>query len=152
LYALLTVSFVLRMVALGHPVDHEKESKRAYLNKMSYDFLAFTAPMFWMRLLLYLDTFRFFGAMLVVLKVMMRESLIFFALLLVVMVGFFQAFIGLDIAEDQLANDTAFVIQAMLNAIMQSPEFDGFDNFSVRILSQPPITKYALISNSPLSV
>jgi len=130
LYSLLTVSFVLRMVALGHPISDEKDTRRQYLNKMSYDFLAFTAPMFWMRLLLYLDTFRFFGAMLVVLKVMMRESLIFFMLLLVVMIGFFQAFIGLDIADDQLANDTVFVFQAMLNAVMQSPEFEGFDNFS----------------------
>ncbi|KAL1795563.1 hypothetical protein ACET3X_005787 [Alternaria dauci] len=130
LYALLTVSFVLRMVALGHPMSDEKDTRRNYLNKMSYDFLAFTAPMFWMRLLLYLDTFRFFGAMLVVLKVMMRESLIFFMLLLVVMIGFFQAFIGLDVADDQLADDTVFVFQAMLNAVMQSPEFEGFDNFS----------------------
>jgi hypothetical protein len=127
LYVLLTVSFVLRMVALGHPT-HEHNRKR--LNELSYDFLAFTAPMFWMRLLLYLDTFRFFGAMLVVLKVMMRESLIFFALLIVVMVGFFQAFLGLDIADDYAA-DSTFVIQAMLNAVMQSPEFDGFDNFAV---------------------
>lgn len=128
LYTLLTASFVLRMIALGHPLGHEK---RENFNKLGYDFLAFTAPMFWMRLLLYLDTFRFFGAMLVVLKVMMRESLIFFALLLVVMVGFFQAFIGLDMADDDLVNDAGFVIQAMLNAVMQSPEFEGFDNFSV---------------------
>jgi hypothetical protein len=130
LYALLSVSFVLRMIALGHPTSDDKDTRRQYLNKMSYDFLAFTAPMFWIRLLLYLDTFRFFGAMLVVLKVMMRESLIFFALLLVVMIGFFQAFIGLDVADDQLADDTVFIFQAMLNAIMQSPEFEGFDNFS----------------------
>ncbi|KAH7359805.1 hypothetical protein BKA66DRAFT_426775 [Pyrenochaeta sp. MPI-SDFR-AT-0127] len=127
LYALLTVSFVMRMVALGHPLhDHQ----RSRYNTLSYDFLAFTAPMFWIRLLLYLDTFRFFGAMLVVLKVMMRESLIFFALLLVVMVGFFQAFLGLDFADDELADSMAFVIKAMLNAVMQSPEFDGFDKFS----------------------
>jgi hypothetical protein len=147
LYALLTVSFVLRMVALGHPISDEKDTRREYLNKMSYDFLAFTAPMFWMRLLLYLDTFRFFGAMLVVLKVMMRESLIFFMLLLVVMIGFFQAFIGLDIADDQLANDTVFVFQAMLNAVMQSPEFEGFDNFSVRHNLFDQI-KYVLTSSS----
>ncbi|KAJ4364469.1 Calcium channel yvc1 [Neocucurbitaria cava] len=126
LYTLLTVSFVLRMIALGHPINHEQ---RHDMNKLSYDFLAFTAPMFWMRLLLYLDTFRFFGAMLVVLKVMMRESLIFFALLLVVMIGFFQAFIGLDFTDNSL-DDTGFVVQAMLNAVMQSPEFEGFDNFS----------------------
>ncbi|KAH4284760.1 hypothetical protein HBH70_170080 [Parastagonospora nodorum] len=126
LYALLTVSFVLRMVALGHPIG---EQKRGRFNELSYDFLAFTAPMFWMRLLLYLDTFRFFGAMLVVLKVMMRESLIFFALLIVVMIGFFQAFLGMDLADD-FASDSTFVLQAMLNAVMQSPEFSGFDNFS----------------------
>jgi hypothetical protein len=128
LYALLAVSFVLRMIALGHPVD---EYQRKHLNVLSYDFLAFTAPMFWLRLLLYLDTFRFFGAMLVVLKVMMRESLIFFALLIVIMVGFFQGFLGLDFAgAPDLASDSTFVIQAMLNAVMQSPEFDGFDNFA----------------------
>ena len=131
LYALLTISFVLRMVALAHPIANEDDRRRARFNELSYDFLAFTAPMFWMRLLLYLDTFRFFGAMLVVLKVMMRESLIFFALLFVVIIGFFQAFIGLDMAHDHLVDDTFFVMQAMLNAIMQSPEFEGFDNFSV---------------------
>ena len=128
LYTILSVSFVMRMVALGHPLHDDQRIK---YNRLSYDFLAFTAPMFWTRLLLYLDTLRFFGAMLVVLKVMMRESLIFFALLIVVMVGFFQAFNGLDRADDSLADDTIFVIQAMLNAVMQSPEFDGFDNFSV---------------------
>lgn len=126
LYAMLTVSFVLRMVSYT-----KHDVARSYYNRLSYDFLAFTAPMFWMRLLLYLDTFRFFGAMLVVLKVMMRESLIFFALLIVVMIGFFQAFFGMDVAEDQVAEDAIFVFQAMLNAVMQSPDFDGFDHFSV---------------------
>ncbi|KAF2014117.1 hypothetical protein BU24DRAFT_210579 [Aaosphaeria arxii CBS 175.79] len=126
LYALLLVSFVLRMVALGHSLD---TPERGHFNELSYNFLAFTAPMFWMRLLLYLDTFRFFGAMLVVLKVMMRESLIFFALLLVVLVGFLQAFVGMDLTDSKL-QDVGFVVEAMLKAIMQSPEFDGFDKFA----------------------
>ncbi|OCK77625.1 hypothetical protein K432DRAFT_384542 [Lepidopterella palustris CBS 459.81] len=126
LYALLTVSFVTRMIALGHPTGHATREK---FNMLSYNFLAFSAPMFWMRLLLYLDTFRFFGAMLVVLKVMMKESLIFFALLIVVCVGFLQAFLGLD-QVDQNLEATGFVVQAMLNAIMQSPDFDGFDRFA----------------------
>ncbi|KAF1923306.1 uncharacterized protein M421DRAFT_104535 [Didymella exigua CBS 183.55] len=135
LYALLTVSFVFRIVAVSHPAEEhshhgDRASPRAYFNELGYNFLAFTAPMFWMRLLLYFDTFRFFGAMLVVLKVMFRESLIFFLLLFVVLVGFLQAFMGLDIAEDQVMNDMGFVMQAMLNAIMQSPEFEGFDNFA----------------------
>lgn len=57
--------------------------------------------MFWMRLLLYMESIRFFGVMLVVLKVMMKESLIFFALLIVIVVGFLQAFIGMDNADSQ---------------------------------------------------
>ncbi|KAF1954328.1 hypothetical protein CC80DRAFT_476055 [Byssothecium circinans] len=126
LYAMLATSFILRMVAYAHGND---DKLRGHYNELSYNFLAFTAPMFWMRLLLYLDTFRFFGAMLVVLKVMMRESLIFFALLIVVLVGFLQAFIGMDLNDDSIS-DAGFVIQAMLNAIMQSPEFDGFDKFA----------------------
>jgi len=85
--------------------------------------------MFWIRLLLYLDTIRFFGAMLVVLKVMMKESLIFFALLIVIIVGFLQAFIGLD-ASDSRVDATTFILKAMANAVMQSPDFEGFDNFA----------------------
>ncbi|KAG0646364.1 vacuolar conductance [Hyphodiscus hymeniophilus] len=89
----------------------------------------FSAPMFWMRLLLYLDSVRFFGAMLVVLKVMMKESLIFFALLIVIIVGFLQAFIGMDNADSN-ADATVFILQAMANAVMQSPDFSNFDAFA----------------------
>lgn len=126
LYALLTVSLITRLIALGHPAG---EHTRRKFNELSYNFLAFSAPMFWMRLLLYLDTFRFFGAMIVVLKVMMKESLIFFALLLIVMVGFLQAFIGMDQVDND-AQVTSFIVQAMVNTVMQSPDFSGFENFA----------------------
>ena len=126
LYSLLLVSFVLRMVAFGHPYgSHERQD----LNTISYDFLAFSAPMFWMRLLLYLDTYRFFGAMLVVLKVMMKESAIFFALLIIVLVGFLQGFIGFD-QTDQAITQVGFVVQQMLNTIMGDPAFDVWSNFA----------------------
>lgn len=128
LYSLLCVSFITRLVALSHPVGNDDGQRRKF-NELSYNFLAFSAPMFWMRLLLYLDTFRFFGAMLVVLKVMMKESLIFFALLVIVMVGFLQAFIGMDQVDDN-AYVTGFIMQAMLNSVMQSPDFDGFEHFA----------------------
>ncbi|KAJ9605414.1 Calcium channel yvc1 [Cladophialophora chaetospira] len=128
LYALLTASFVIRMIALGHS-DNEKDDKRRELNALGYHIFCVAAPLFWGRLLLYLDTFRFFGAMLVVLKVMMRESLIFFALLVVVCVGFLQAFIGLNQVEGN-ASITSFIVTAMANAVMQSPEFDGFDDYA----------------------
>ena len=122
----MTISFVTRMIALGNPAGHHE---RARFNELSYNFLAFSAPMFWLRLLLYLDTFRFFGTMLVVLKVMMKESLIFFALLIVICVGFLQAFIGMNQVEDS-GKVTGFIIQAMTNSVMQSPDFSGFDNFA----------------------
>ena len=114
-----------RCVALNKEWDSQE---RKYFNKLSYDWLAFSAPMFWARMLLYLDGYRFFGAMLVVLKVMMKESLIFFALLIVVLAGFFQGFIGMD-QTDQRLDGAPFIIQQMLNAIMGDPSFDVWDNF-----------------------
>ncbi|CAG8984043.1 hypothetical protein HYALB_00002984 [Hymenoscyphus albidus] len=126
LYGLLTTSLVTRIIALGHPVG---EDKRGHFNELSYNFLAFSAPMFWMRLLLYLDSIRFFGAMLVVLKVMMKESLIFFALLFVIVIGFLQAFVGMDNVDNN-ADATMFILQSMANALMGSPDFSGFDNFA----------------------
>lgn len=127
LYAVITVSFVLRMMGLGYAPDTDP---RIRYTTLSYNFLAFSAPMFWTRLLLYLDSFRFFGAMLVVLKVMMKESIIFFALLIVMVVGFLQAFVGLDLADDLVADDIWFIISAMANSVMQAPEFSGFDKFA----------------------
>lgn len=126
LYGFLTVSFVMRLIGMSHPALSDA---RDHYNTLSYNFLAVSAPMFWIRLLLYLDSYRFFGAMLVVLKVMMKESLIFFSLLSVIIIGFLQSFIGLDYADDQVAGDTAFIIKSMANAIMQAPDFDGFEKF-----------------------
>lgn len=129
LYSMLTVSLVTRCIALSHPFNDEHDGQRERFNELSYNFLAFSAPMFWGRLLLFLDTFQFFGAMLVVLKVMMKESLIFFALMAVVIVGFLQAFIGMDNADSK-GDATVFILQNMVNAILGAPDFDGFDAFA----------------------
>ncbi|KAG5994878.1 hypothetical protein E4U52_000621 [Claviceps spartinae] len=126
LYSFLTVSLVFRIIGL---TASEGSNSREHYSKLSYNMLAFIAPMFWCRLLLYLDSFRFFGAMLVVLKVMMKESVIFFALLIVVIIGFLQAFIGLDLADDNVAGDVMFIVESMTKAIMQSPEFEGLEAF-----------------------
>ncbi|CCC05508.1 hypothetical protein SMAC4_09438 [Sordaria macrospora] len=128
LYGLLTTSLVFRFIAFSHPGSDG--DWRHHYNTLSYNFLAVSAPMFWLRLLLYLDSFRFFGAMLVVLKVMMKESIIFFALLTVIIIGFLQAFLGLDQADDQVVEDAMFIIQSMANALMQSPDFSGFERFN----------------------
>jgi hypothetical protein len=126
LYSFLTVSLILRVIGLSHSEGHPDRERLAL---QSYNVLAFTAPLFWTRMLLYLDGFKFFGAMLVVLKVMMKESVIFFALLLIVNIGFLQAFIGLDLADDLVAGDVLFILESMMKAILQAPEFEGFENF-----------------------
>jgi len=126
LYSALIVSFALRMVAMSKPVGSDE---RGHWDLMSYNWLAFVAPMFWARMLLFLDTIKFFGAMLVVLKVMMMESLIFFALLVVIITGFLQGFIGLDNADNK-KDASFFILKSMTKAILQSPEFEGFDNFA----------------------
>ncbi|KKA24333.1 Potassium ion channel Yvc1 [Rasamsonia emersonii CBS 393.64] len=128
LYTLLAVSFILRMVALAHSSDVNDEQRR-HFNRLSYNFLAFAAPMFWMRLLLFLDTFRFFGAMLVVLEVMMKESIIFFALLFFVLIGFLQAFVGMNETNFGVPI-TGSIVQGMANSIMQSPNFELFQDFA----------------------
>ncbi|KAF3160919.1 hypothetical protein TWF788_002828 [Orbilia oligospora] len=128
LYALMTTSFVFRCVALSEPIDTPERTK---YNVLSYNFIAFSAPMFWCRVLLYLDSFRVFGAMLVILKQMFQETFIFFSLLIIIMVGFLQAFIGLDNTDAEEAPPmTGFIFRTMTNAILQSPEFDSFDKFS----------------------
>ena len=126
LYSFLTVSLVFRIIGL---TEEEGSDQREYYSKQSYNMLAFIAPMFWCRLLLYLDGFKFFGAMLVVLKVMMKESVIFFALLIIIVIGFLQAFIGLDLTDDNIAGDARFIVESMIKALLQSPEFDGFEGF-----------------------
>lgn len=128
LYSLLTVSFVLRILAVVHPPG----SARDRFNLLSYNFLAFSSPLFWSRLVLCLGTFRFLGAMVVVVKTLMKESIIFFALLVLILVGFLQAFVGLDQVDNNLTA-TNFIVQTMVNAIMQSPDFNGFENYAVRI-------------------
>jgi hypothetical protein len=65
----------------------------------------------------------------VVLRVMMKESLIFFALLFVVMAGFFQAFIGMAQVDADVPIHRN-ILQGMVNSIMQSPEFDTFQEFA----------------------
>ncbi|KAG5293969.1 vacuolar cation channel [Histoplasma capsulatum G186AR] len=129
LYILLVISFILRIVALTRSPD-SGDAERIRFNALSYNFLAFSAPMFWGRILLYLDTFRFFGAMLVVLKVMMKESLIFFALLGVVIIGFLQGFMGMDQADPKNAMTASNILQGMANSVMQSPDFGVFQEFA----------------------
>jgi hypothetical protein len=45
---------------------------------------------------------------------MMKESLIFFALLIVVLIGFLQAFVGMDSADDNAITAIGFISTQMV--------------------------------------
>jgi len=47
---------------------------------------------------------------------MMKESLIFFALLIVVLIGFLQAFIGMDSADDNAVTAIGFITTQMVRS------------------------------------
>ncbi|KAK9477094.1 hypothetical protein V1514DRAFT_334852 [Lipomyces japonicus] len=126
LYSMLIVSFIIRLVALASPYD---SSKRHGYDTLSYRILAFSAPMVWSRLLLYLDMQKFFGVMLVVLKELMKESVVFFVLLIIIVIGFLQAFVGLDSADG--AYDVGSInVAFMTRSILGSPEFEPYEDFA----------------------
>lgn len=97
--------------------------------RTSYRLLACCAPMIWSRLLLFLDTKRFFGIMLVVLEKLMKESIVFFVLLIFVLAGFLQAFIGLDVSDGE-QDSVTMVVNVLIRTVLSSPSFDAFENFA----------------------
>jgi hypothetical protein len=98
-------------------------------NRTSYRLLACCAPFVWSRLLLFLDTKRFFGIMLVVLEELMKESIVFFVLLAIVLAGFLQAFLGLDLSDGR-ADSINMVVNVLIQTVLASPVFDSFENFA----------------------
>jgi len=103
LYTIFACCFVLRIVDFvdytKNPDDNGPDDRI-----LSYDLLACLAPLLCIplpghtkltwdcRQLLYLDFFRFFGTMLVVLRKMIQETAVFFLLLIVIVAGFLQSF------------------------------------------------------------
>lgn len=100
-----------------------------YWDIVSYRILACAAPLIWCRLLLYLESERFVGALLVVLAHMMRESIYFFFLLVLMMIGFLQGFLGLDSA-DGTREITWPILSNLLTTILGGGGFDMFENFA----------------------
>lgn len=126
LYALVFVSFIFRAFALSHKSD--SPTRFNYL-LTAYRTLACCAPFIWCRLLLYLDSLQFFGAMIVVLSQLIKESVIFFVLLLAVSAGFFQAFIGLD-SSDGSVDFLSKTTELMFMTIMGNPAYDALDDLA----------------------
>ncbi|KAI5966383.1 YVC1 [Candida pseudojiufengensis] len=118
MYVIIVSAVVFRILSISN-----HGALRNRYDEMSYRLLSCAAPMMWSRLLLYLDAQKFFGAMLVVLKVMMKESILFFVLLFVIIAGFLQGFIGLD-ASDGENEATKKILISLLKVVIGSASFD----------------------------
>jgi hypothetical protein len=75
-----------------------------------------------------LDAQKFVGAMIVVIKVMMRESILFFFLLSVIILGFLQGFLGLD-ASDGESNATQIILISLIKSVVGDSSFEDFSIF-----------------------
>lgn len=128
LYVIVTISFSFRMSALQHsPNSHVRQTTLL----IAYRLLACCAPFVWLRILLYLESLQFFGVMLVCLSQMIRESVIFFVLLVFLCCGFLQAFVGLD-ASDGSTDINVFgeTVHVMLLTVMDSPDFETLNSLA----------------------
>lgn len=126
MYAIVTGAFVLRVASLSH--DHNSPAS-IRLDEASFRVLSLAAPFMWTRLLLYLDAQRFVGAMIVVVKTMMKESTIFFVLLFVVIIGFLQGFLGLDNADGK-RDATNIILQNLTKTVLGAGDFNSFKRFA----------------------
>ncbi|GEQ66355.1 hypothetical protein JCM33374_g18 [Metschnikowia sp. JCM 33374] len=112
MYAIISVAIGFRFASLSNT-----GALRSHYDEMSFRIMSCAAPLMWSRLLLYLDAQQFVGAMLVVIKTMMKESLLFFVLFGVVIVGFLQGFLGLD-ASDGKSQATKKILTSLINAVI----------------------------------
>lgn len=62
---------------------------------------------------------------------MMKESLIFFALLIVVLIGFLQAFIGMDSADDNAITAVGFISTQMVRTFALFFSMSLFTNMHI---------------------
>lgn len=125
LYAIIFISFVFRAMSISAvEISHSE-----FYNITSQRFLAVAAPFMWIRMFFFCDLYQFFGVIIVVINTMMKESLIFFFMLSVVIVGFLQAFIGLDQADGK-RDLTYLIITNMLQTVLSGPDFSSIERFA----------------------
>ncbi|SCU88233.1 LADA_0E08966g1_1 [Lachancea dasiensis] len=126
MYFIILSSMILRIISVT-PIQTRYPAE--YWDKISYRVLSCAAPLVWARLLLYLESSRFVGALLVVLKHMMQESIVFFFLLLLILIGFLQGFIGLDSSDGNREITWPIISQLMLT-VLGAGSFDTFTDFA----------------------
>ncbi|KAI8582803.1 hypothetical protein K450DRAFT_268754 [Umbelopsis ramanniana AG] len=109
----------------------------------AYDVLAINAMLLWPRLLSSLDSLPFFGTFLVIIRRMLIDSTIFFALLAVFFLGFLQTFYALGRATYTWAQIGDLMLKIMLGSQFQG--FEAAPNFGP--FGPPVMILYVAISS-----
>ncbi|GAA6008524.1 hypothetical protein JCM11491_004508 [Sporobolomyces phaffii] len=122
IYALSIVAFAYRCADWG--TSSQERSDR--FRMLSFQFLSCAAPLVWAKVLTIFDLFQFFGTLQIVTWRMLKESAVFFVLLALFGVGFGQALMGLDVADEK-RDSTETVIHTLIQALLGSPNFDEYD-------------------------
>ncbi|CAH01666.1 Yvc1p [Kluyveromyces lactis] len=126
MFSIIICSIVIRIISV---CPWKADLPSEHWDIVSYRILACAAPLVWSRLLLYLESERFVGALLVVLAHMMRESIYFFSLLILIMIGFLQGFLGLDSADGR-REITWPILSNLFTTILGDGGFDMFERFA----------------------
>lgn len=122
MYGIIAVAIGFRFASLSNT-----GAAREHLDEASFRILSCAAPMMWSRLLLYLDAQQFVGAMIVVVKTMLKESILFFFLLGVVIIGFLEGFLGLD-ALDGKSEATKRILVLLIKSVIGASGFEDVAN------------------------
>lgn len=126
LYTIIGVSMIFRLISLC-PIKTDNPPE--YWDMISYRILSCAAPFVWSRLLLFLESVQFVGLMLIIIKHMMAESLVFFVLLFLMMIGFLQGFVGLDSSDGN--NDiTKPILTNLVITVLGDGNFETFQDFA----------------------
>ncbi|KAH7916291.1 hypothetical protein BJ138DRAFT_1140008 [Hygrophoropsis aurantiaca] len=117
---LLLSAFILRMAGLWAYGEQANN-----LRFRSFQVLSFVAPFIWMKLITVFDGYKYIGTMQICVARMLQESGIFFALLSVLGIGFLQGLYALDAADGD-SEEASAVIHVLVQALLQSPNYDKF--------------------------
>ncbi|KAL6944311.1 hypothetical protein ACO0RG_001047 [Hanseniaspora osmophila] len=125
-YVLVIISMIVRCISINHLFNiHDPRA----IDTLSYRILACASPMIWSRIIFFLDAEKFMGTMLIVVKQMMKESLIFFVLLIFIMIGFLQGLLALDSADGS-SDITGPIVGNLLLTILGESSFKMFEEFA----------------------
>ncbi|KAF8897831.1 calcium activated cation channel [Infundibulicybe gibba] len=119
--SLLFTAFVLRIIGTQASGDQV-----ALLRLKSFQVLSFLKIP---EIITVFDGYKYIGTMQICVARMLKESGIFFALLSVLAIGFGQGLYALD-AADGTTEETSSVVNALIQALLQSPNFDKFSSSS----------------------